>query len=114
VRRLTRLLMREYPECVPYGGEHPDPHPHLTVACGSPTDLDAIEQQVEQALRDRLPFTTVCDRLVVMEQQPTGRWRQAHDVGLGARDQPATGRQVVRSAPSSTRSAQFSESSVGS
>jgi 2'-5' RNA ligase len=85
VRRLTRLLTREYPDCVPYGGEHPDPHPHLTVACGSPSELDAIEQQVEQALRAQLPFTTVCDRLVVMEQQPTGRWRQAHDVGLGVR-----------------------------
>jgi hypothetical protein len=83
VRRLTSHLMQEYPDCPPYGGEHPDPHPHLTVACGCPDDLDAMEPDVALALRDRLPFTTVCDSVVVMERQPTGRWHQAHRIGLG-------------------------------
>jgi 2'-5' RNA ligase len=84
VRRLTKQLVNEYPDCLPYGGEHPDPHPHLTVACGSDSELDEIEPQVQAALRDVLPFTTVSDHVVLMEQQPTGRWHQAHHVLLGS------------------------------
>jgi 2'-5' RNA ligase len=80
---LTRLLMAEYPECLPYGGEHLDPHPHLTVACGSASELDEIEPQVLQALRGRLPLTTIIEAVVVMEQLSTGRWNEAHCIGLG-------------------------------
>jgi 2'-5' RNA ligase superfamily len=84
VRQLTRLLVSAYPECPPYGGEHPDPHPHLTVACGTADELDEIEAQVRVALRHVLPLSAVADGVVVMERQESGRWHQAHHVPFGA------------------------------
>ncbi len=82
MRRLTRLLTDAYPECPPYGGEHPDPHPHLTVACGTPDQLDVIEPGVSGALGDSLPFTTIATEVVVMELHRDGRWVQAHRLPL--------------------------------
>jgi 2'-5' RNA ligase superfamily protein len=84
VRRLTQLLVSAYPDHPPYGGEHPDPHPHLTVACGSNDELDELELQVSAALHDLLPLSIIADRLVVMERQASGRWHQGHSVRLGA------------------------------
>ncbi len=84
VRALTRLLVKSFPACVPYGGAHPDPHPHVTVAMGSPSELDAIQGEVAVALDVLLPMTFVRREVVVMEQQPDGTWSQAHRVALGA------------------------------
>jgi len=84
MRLLTRALVDAFPEFIPYGGEHPDPHPHLTVACGAHEELDEIEPQVAQALAPLLPYTVLRTEVVVMEQQPDGRWVQAHRVPLGS------------------------------
>src|SRR5438445_566237 len=46
MRRLSRTLMDAYPTCPPYGGEFPDPHPHLTIATGTAEELDEIQPQV--------------------------------------------------------------------
>lgn len=89
VRRLTAHLMRHYPECLPYGGEFPDPHPHLTVAQGAPRDLDAIATEVADALEPHLPFRATVDHLVVMERNAESRWIQAHCVALGGGAPPA-------------------------
>jgi hypothetical protein len=83
VRRLTRLLVSHYPDCLPYGGEHADPRPHLTVATGTSEELDAIEPHVTAALADVMPLTNAVDEVVIMQLEPTGRWRQAHHVALG-------------------------------
>jgi 2'-5' RNA ligase len=84
VRRLTRLLVSQYPDCVPYGGEHPDPHPHLTVASGSSDELDQIQPQVQTAMEGVLPLRVLADHVTVMERQPDGRWHQGHHLSLGA------------------------------
>ena len=83
MRRLSRKLMDAYPSCPPYGGEFPDPHPHLTIATGTAEELDEIEPQVADALRPLLPYTITAAEIVVMEQQADGRWVQAHRVPLG-------------------------------
>lgn len=83
-RRLTQTLMHAYPQCLPYGGEHADPHPHLTVALGTTGELDGIEPDVTKALAGLLPYTVTCEEVVVLEQQPDGRWVQAHRFPLRA------------------------------
>jgi hypothetical protein len=85
VRDLTRTLLRHYPECVPYGGEHPDPHPHLTVACGTNAELDIIEAEVEPAISGRLPFTVCRDEVEIIELQTSGRWLRTHRLPLRGR-----------------------------
>jgi hypothetical protein len=83
-RRLTQTLMHAYPQCLPYGGEHADPHPHLTVALGTTGELDGIEPDVTTALVGLLPYEVTCVEVTLMEQQPDGRWVQAHRFPLRA------------------------------
>lgn len=82
MRQLSRRLMDAYPDCLPYGGEFPDPHPHLTIAKGTEEELDEIEPQLARALQPLLPYAITATEVVVMEEQSDGRWVQAHRVPL--------------------------------
>ncbi len=69
-RDLTARLLTRWPEAPPYGGEHEDVVPHLTVAEGVPTVLDAAERD----LQPQLPLTTIVEmaELYVFDGR---RWR---------------------------------------
>lgn len=83
VRHLSQVLQSAFPECLPYGGEFPDPVPHLTVALTQPDALAELRRDAEEGLASELPVTAKVTHLTVMEQQHDGRWREAHHVGLG-------------------------------
>ncbi|PPK92284.1 2'-5' RNA ligase superfamily protein [Kineococcus xinjiangensis] len=84
VRHLARTLQAAFPQCPPYGGQFPDPVPHLTVATAPPEALPDLEREVRNALAPHLPVIATVDHLTVMEQQDDGRWLQAHHIGLGS------------------------------
>ncbi len=62
-RELTRLVANRWPEFPPYGGKHPDPTPHLTVARGGPTDgLD----EAARLLAGELPIRASAEEVHLM------------------------------------------------
>lgn len=80
VRALIRRLVKAFPECPPYGGEHPDPAPHLTVTSCPPAELAEVATAVAA---DLVPVTCTVGVLTALEQAPDGRWRTAYTVRLG-------------------------------
>lgn len=83
VVRLTRRLEAAFPKYPPYGGQFPDPQPHLTIAEAAPgPQLDALRAEVDQTLATILPVTIVIDHITVMEQDTDRRWHQAHQIPL--------------------------------
>jgi 2'-5' RNA ligase superfamily protein len=79
LRELTRLLVKAYPDCVPYDGEHPDPQPHLTVTTGPAEELGDL---AVQAARDLIPTDCTVRALTALEQQPDGRWLVVRTLSL--------------------------------
>lgn len=82
-RQLTTVLMDAFPECIPYHGEHPDPHPHVTVAMGTDQELDVIEAEMGPVLAAVLPLEPMIGEVTVMERRPDGCWYQGHRLGIG-------------------------------
>jgi 2'-5' RNA ligase len=84
--RITRLLAEEFPEMPLYGGEFPDPVPHVTVVdfqmCDDPV---AVKRQSEQMLSDALPMGLVADRVVWMQRirSVPAPWDVVGDFPLG-------------------------------
>lgn len=83
LRALTSGLAEAFSSCPPYGGEFPDPVPHLTVA----VDLD--DQEAARLVRSlslslvRSPVTTTVAELVLIARDATGRWRRRAAIPLG-------------------------------
>jgi 2'-5' RNA ligase superfamily len=73
-KQMTRSFVHAFPDCPPYGGAFPDPHPHLTV--GSQLD-DATADTLEQAIAPGLPLSTRVDRLTLLVEDDEGRWTVA-------------------------------------
>jgi hypothetical protein len=62
-RALTALASAGYPSCLPYGGEHPDPVPHLTV--GHDGELAQLRAAAE-AVRPLLPIAAEATEVTLM------------------------------------------------
>ena len=76
LRQMIALVVERWPQWPPYGGEHPDPTPHLTI--GDSADLSAMRQAAEQ-VRRRLPLhVEVCKVQLYAGRAergtPTGTW----------------------------------------
>ena len=68
-RGLTKLVFAAFPSCPPYGGQHADVVPHLTVGdTGSPGDLRAAEE----AVRPHLPISGEVTEVDLMTSPPDG------------------------------------------
>jgi 2'-5' RNA ligase len=67
---LARAVIRRFPEHPPYGGAHPDPVPHLTVAQGD----DATLARIEADVRPRLPIEAFVSGAALVVQRE-GQWR---------------------------------------
>ena len=79
-RALTAALLERWPDHPPYGGQFPDPIPHLTVTeTASDVEIDAIEA----SLRLRLPIETVADHVVLLAFDGE-RWRADRQLPFGA------------------------------
>ncbi|MEU7385069.1 MULTISPECIES: 2'-5' RNA ligase family protein [unclassified Streptomyces] len=81
-RALTEVVVRRFPECLPYRGAHPDPTPHLTVGSTRLADLDGM-QRAATDLRAKLPIHARidCVRLIAGADTP-GSWRTVSEFAL--------------------------------
>jgi 2'-5' RNA ligase len=70
---LTSAVVARYPEYPPYGRMFEDLIPHLTIATGSPDELDAAEA----AARGHLPVEVEAREIILLEEAEAGgrRWR---------------------------------------
>jgi 2'-5' RNA ligase len=66
---LALAVIRRFPEHAPYGGLHPDPVPHLTVAKGDEALLGPIEADVRRSL----PIAAVASEAALVVERE-GRW----------------------------------------
>jgi 2'-5' RNA ligase len=86
-RRLTELAFTAYPCCPPYGGEHEDTVPHLTI--GHLGELAGLRAAAE-AVRPLLPIAAEATEVSLMagpppgrQSGPPGRWRMVASFPLG-------------------------------
>ena len=84
---LTRLAFTAFPSCPPYGGQHAEVIPHLTIGhLGGPQALRAAAESV----RPRLPIEAVATEVILMAgprpgnpDTPPGQWRTIATFPLG-------------------------------
>lgn len=90
---LTDLVFAAFPSCPPYGGQHPEVIPHLTIGhAHSPEDLRAAAKSV----RPCLPIEAVAAEVILMtgphpgtpNTQP-GQWRAIATFPLGSNGRTA-------------------------
>jgi 2'-5' RNA ligase len=82
LRALTAAVYACFPDYPPYGGEQPDPIPHLTVGHDWPTDvLQSAAAEVELQLPIRTSVSAV--ELLVGSTEPNS-WRTIATLPLGA------------------------------
>jgi 2'-5' RNA ligase len=78
---LCQSMLRDFPECEPYGGKFSEMVPHLTISeTGTPGSLRRAERRIS---RD-LPMSSTAERVFLMALQPDGRWTIAASMSLGA------------------------------
>ncbi|MFG1816035.1 2'-5' RNA ligase family protein [Kribbella sp. NPDC049174] len=81
VRSLLLSVFEAFPECPPYGGEFPDPHPHLTIS--SATDgAPAVVAEATEALAATPAPTVQLTELGLWREGDDGVWRQFDAVQL--------------------------------
>ncbi|HEY3560377.1 MAG TPA: 2'-5' RNA ligase family protein [Kribbella sp.] len=83
VRALLKTVIDAFPECPPYGGEFPDPHPHLTIS-SSRQGGPAVVAEANDALAATPAPTVQLTELGVWRENAEGVWRQVGAVRLGA------------------------------
>ena len=69
--QITRMLVKMWPECKPYGGVFSDIIPHLTVA--DRVDLETLSA-VEVSLRSHLPVECVATEVLLLTSDDSGMW----------------------------------------
>ncbi|WBQ06109.1 2'-5' RNA ligase family protein [Kribbella sp. CA-293567] len=82
VRDLVATVQAAFPECPPYGGEHPDPHPHLTIS-SSAQGGPALVAEAQAALDTEEVPTIRLDDLTIWREGDDGIWQLTGSVALG-------------------------------
>ncbi|QBF46034.1 2'-5' RNA ligase family protein [Janibacter limosus] len=80
LRGLTDLVVVEFPACQPYGGEHAEVVPHLTIADHAP--LDAMRFAAAE-VGPRLPICVVTTSISLLAERPSGDWTMERRFDLG-------------------------------
>jgi 2'-5' RNA ligase len=78
---LTERLVREFPEYLPYGGQHESVVPHLTVAQASEPEQTLAEARLFNALPADVGIAARCNDVVLIENS-SGRWEHMHSFPL--------------------------------
>jgi 2'-5' RNA ligase len=82
VRALMQTVLAAFPECPPYGGDHHDPYPHLTISC-SATGTLAVIAEAEAALAAEPPPSVLLDDLTIWREGDDKVWNLVGSVPLG-------------------------------
>jgi 2'-5' RNA ligase len=80
---LTNAVADRYPEHPPYGGEHDEVIPHLTVG-----HREEVPLELDAELRRGLPIAARAMSVVQLEEFAHHRWRERRRFALGARQRP--------------------------
>ncbi len=82
-RTLTAALWKQFPDNPPYGGQFPDPQPHLTVGLAeSEDDQRALKSDVVAAFAGALPTTCRVDELSLFTSDDAGMWTRRERFSL--------------------------------
>lgn len=81
-RALTEAVVRQFPECPPYQGAHPDPTPHLTVGSTHLADLPGMRWAATD-LAAQLPIEARVHRVrLIAGNDAPGSWRTVSEFAL--------------------------------
>lgn len=82
--RMVRTVIESFPAFPPYGGDHPDPVPHATLATPEPRSVESVAETLRISLDGALPARAEVTELTVMEEHAHDRWRAGHRLPLGS------------------------------
>jgi 2'-5' RNA ligase len=77
--KITRMLVKLWPECKPYGGAFSEVIPHLTVA--DHVDIETLAA-VEDYLCPHLPIECVAREIQLLTSDDSGMWSMKHSFPL--------------------------------
>lgn len=80
---LTEAVVREFPECPPYGGKFTEIVPHLTVVNRSAEFSSIAEAELLGIMTDLGPIHAVCN-VVELYENSSGYWRWGQSFPLGS------------------------------
>jgi 2'-5' RNA ligase len=80
---LLQAVIDAFPAFPPYGGDHPDPRPHATLAIVEPGEEAAIAARAAVELEGALPARASVDVVTVMRETQPDRWERLERVALG-------------------------------
>lgn len=83
VRALLLTVFEAFPECPPYGGDFPDPHPHLTISSSTQGGPEVVAE-ANAALAATPAPTVQLTELGLWREDAAGVWRQFGAVPLSA------------------------------
>ena len=81
---LTERLVHQFPDYLPYGGQHGSIVPHLTVAQASEAEHSVAEAELARILPLPSGIQASCKEVVLIENS-SGRWEHMHSFSLAAR-----------------------------
>jgi 2'-5' RNA ligase len=82
VTGLIRTVLETFPECPPYGGEHPDPHPHLTISSSAQGGAQLLAEAEAALAAEEVPSVHL-DDLTIWREGDDGVWQLTGSVPLG-------------------------------
>lgn len=81
---LIRSTYARFPQYPPYGGEHPEPEPHLTVGeADAGSDLGPLLAAAECELAPGLPLPFRVERVTLLAEGADATWNHVRDFRLG-------------------------------
>lgn len=78
---LAHVLMRDFPDYLPYDGIHDEVIPHATVAVSDDKDLLS---RIASAVEPQLPIRCRAAEAMIVERGSDLRWRRRSAISLGA------------------------------
>lgn len=75
--RMNEALVEAFPDFQPYGGEHQEIVPHLTVADGNASEATEATAELQARLDASGAVRADCTSVVLIENS-TGRWEELH------------------------------------
>ena len=84
VRALLLKVFEAFPECPPYGGEFPDPHPHLTISSSTQGGPEVVAEAEAALAAEQPPAVRLREVELWREGADDGVWRQFGAIPLGA------------------------------